>query len=66
MDSVGSDDEVVGPTRTIIESDEDLISVLSQRGHGCAKPHRDAVGAIEQDAVKVNTGNAHAAADAVP
>ena len=66
MDPVGSDDEVICAGRTISEGHVDLVILLTQRRQGGAEPHRDTRGALEQDAMKLTTSDAHTGADRVP
>jgi hypothetical protein len=66
MDPVGSHDEVVLARRTVSEVDVDLVIRLAQHCHGAAKPHRGPCGALEEDAMKLTTFDAHAGADRVP
>jgi hypothetical protein len=66
MDPIGSDDEVIRARRTISEGHVDLAILLTQHCHGCAEPHRDASGALEQNAMKLIASDAHAEADAAP
>ena len=66
MDPVGSDDEVIRARRTISEGDVDPVILLTQRCQRGAKPHRDARGALEENAMKLTTSDAHAGADPVP
>lgn len=66
MNPVGSDDEVIRARRTISEGDVDLVILLTQRCQRGAKPHRDASGALDEDAMKLTTSDAYAGADRVP
>jgi hypothetical protein len=66
MDPIGSDDEVIRARRTISEGDVDLAILLTQRCHGCAESHRDASGALEENAMKLTASDAHTLADSVP
>ena len=66
MDPIGSDDEVIRARRTISKGHVDLAILLTQHCHGCAEPNRDANGALEQNAMKLTAGDAHAEADAAP
>jgi hypothetical protein len=66
MDSIGSDDEVICARRTISEGHVDPAILLTQRCHGCAEPHRDASGPLEENAMKLTATDGHAGADPVP
>ena len=66
MNPVGSDDEVIRARRTISEGDVDFVILLTQRCQRGAKPHRDARGALDEDAMKLTTSDAYARANRVP
>jgi hypothetical protein len=66
MDPIGSDDEVIRARRTISEGHVDPAILLTDRGHCCAEPHRDASGAVEKNAMKLTASDADAEADPVP
>ena len=66
MDPVGAHDEIVRARRTVSEGDVDLVILLAQHCQAAAKPHRDARGALEEDAMKLTASNAHAGTDRVP
>ena len=66
MDPIGSDHEVIRARRTIGEGDVDRAILLTQRCHGRVEPHRDAGGALEENAMKLTASDAHAQAHAVP
>jgi hypothetical protein len=66
MDSVGADDKVIRARRTICEDHMHLVILLAQRREGCVKPHPDARGALQEDAMKLTASNGKAATDGVP